>query len=392
MWFGIGVWLAAVAPCFGQPVAGVKQQVETHARQAQAFLRANKPDLAAREYEAIVALDPEDAEAQGNLGVLLFFNGNYGKAAPHLRVALKPGVPLPKIQALLGMSEKRIGQPAAARADLEQAFPQLQDEKLRRQTGLELVELYSGAGDLAKAAEVVNILQRIAPDDVEILYTSRRVYGALADDAMLRLTLVAPGSARMHQLMAHEMMRQGNRAGAIVQYQQALKIDPKVSGLHFELGEALRTSDTVDMSQAQKEYRAALELNPFDSESECRLGDLSFRGSDTPAALRHYTRCAELRPDDADANVGLAKTLMQMNERQKARQYLEHAVQLDPLHAVAHFRLASIYRAEGKTADADRELAEFRRLKTAKDQLREVYKLMHLQPSEKEQPDSDLPK
>ncbi len=397
-WVAFGLLLFNGTADFSQQATGRGQQAAIHFQKAKDFLKADRPDLAAKEYEAVLALDPNNTDAEGNLGVLLFFKGDYVGATPHLRAAVKSQPTLWKIQTLLGMSEKRIGQLSEAQADLEKAFPQLQEEKLRRETGLELVEVYSHAGDLDKAASMVGTLRRIFPSDVEILYTARRIYGDLADDAMLRLALLSPDSARMHQLMAHEMMRQGNRKGTIEQYQQALKLDPRATGLHFELGEVYSTADSADpdkskeVEEAKKEYLAELALNPFDAKSECRLGDISFRASKTEEAFKRFSRCLQLQPDDADANAGLGKTLMAMHEPQKAQQYLERAIRLDPLHAATHYRLAMIYRKSGRTADADRELAEFRRLKDTKNRLRDLYKPMHVPPPEPEQADSDVPK
>jgi len=45
--------------------------------------------LAIPEFRAIVALDPKDVDALGNLGVLLFFQGDYANATPQLRAAVK---------------------------------------------------------------------------------------------------------------------------------------------------------------------------------------------------------------------------------------------------------------------------------------------------------------
>ncbi len=95
-----------------------RTEIATHARQAQEFLGKGQPDLAVREYETILKLDPNNLDARGNLGVTLFFQGNYAKAAPHLRAVVKQQSNLWKIQALLGMSEKRLGQTAAAESDL----------------------------------------------------------------------------------------------------------------------------------------------------------------------------------------------------------------------------------------------------------------------------------
>ncbi len=385
------------ALCYGQATSEAARQIASHFQKAKDFVKANRPDLAAEEYKAILALDPNNTDAQGNLGVLLFFKGDYAGATPHLRAAVRSEPTLWKLQALLGMSEKRTGQLAEAQADLEKAFPQLQEEKLRREAGLELVELYSNSGDLDKAASMVGTLRRLFPADVEILYTARRIYGDLADDAMVRLAMLAPDSARMHQLMAHEMMRQGNRKGAIEQYQQALRLDPRATGLHFELGEVYSTADSADpekrkeVEEAKKEYLAEVALNPFEARSECRLGDIAFRGSELKEAFKRFSRCLELQPDDADANAGLGKTLLAMHEPQKAQQYLERAARLDPLNATTRYRLAMIYRESGRKADADRELAEFQRLKETKSHLRDVYKPMHVPPPKPEMADPDVP-
>ena len=48
----------------------------------------------------------------------------------------------------------------------------------------------------------------------------------------------------MHQAMAHELAKQGHTAEAIENYRAALKIDPQLPGLHFELAEMLRTVST----------------------------------------------------------------------------------------------------------------------------------------------------
>jgi hypothetical protein len=72
---GTTVALMAGLPalCQSNPKA---EQLQFHARQAQEYLKSNQPDLAAREFSAMVALDPNNIDARGNLGVLLFFRGD----------------------------------------------------------------------------------------------------------------------------------------------------------------------------------------------------------------------------------------------------------------------------------------------------------------------------
>jgi len=178
--------------------------------------------------------------------------------------------------------------------------------------------------------------------------------------------------------MAHELAKRGSTAEAIEHYRAALKIDPKVPGLHFELADMLRTSSTAEgREEAEREYKAALVANPFDEQSECRLGDIAFQRADFKEAFERYTRALHLQPGDPEASVGLAKVLMSTDQPQKAEPLLEHAIQLDPTSAVAHFRLGTLYRQMGRTAEAKHELEESQKYSQMKEKLRQVYHDLH---------------
>jgi len=370
-----------------------QRQIADHSRLAQRYLAGKQPQLAERELRAVLELDPRNVDAQGNLGVLLFFQGEYAKAAEQLHGTLQLRPDLGKIQALLGISEKRIGRVAAAKSDLKEAFSRVTEEKLRIEAGLELMELYYGAGDLDEAAGVASALRRLRPADPDILYAAHRVYSDLANECMLSVAMAAPDSARMHQIAGDEMARQGRNEAAIAQYRQALKIDPHIQALHFRIGEMLSSvSGTVDRNAAEQEYKAALAENPFDEKSQCRLGEIAFARVDLKSAFEYYSRALQLQPDDADANLGLGKTLTLMNQPGKAQARLEHAAQLEPFNAVTHYRLSVVYRNLGRAADAQREMSEFRRLKELKERLGEVYSDLRLQASKPERADADVPK
>jgi tetratricopeptide (TPR) repeat protein len=365
---------------------------QTHLNQAQEYLKQNRPDLAIRAYQAILQTDPKNLDARGNLGVLLFFQGDYAKAAPELTAALNQQPGLSKLRALLGMCQRRAGQLQEARKNLEEAFPQLKETKVRVQTGMELIELYFGSGDLDQAAGVAIALKQLDPTNPEALYAAQRIHSSLADESMLAMATVAPASAWMHQLMAHEMARQGNLEGAIAHYREALKLNSHLPGLHFELAEILMAlADESGAAEAEREYHAAIADNPFDLTSECRLGEIAAKRGDSGDARAHYARALAIQPDSADANLGMARTLVTLGQPEKARPYLEKAVQLDPSNSAAHFRLAALYRSEGRVEDAQRELAEFQKYKDMKEKLRAIYKEMRVTPGKQERPDSEVP-
>src|SRR5258707_1358079 len=181
--------LATATHCISQTAPSPQQQIQEHPRKAQEYLRENRPDLAVPEFKAIVALEPNNADARGNLGVLLFFQGAYPEAIPQLRAALKMQPSLWKIEALLGIAEKRTGDIRAATGDLEKAFPKVKEQKIRIDTGMELIDIYSKTGEMDKAAATVSVLRELDPTNVEIIYTAYRLYSDLADESSSRRTL-----------------------------------------------------------------------------------------------------------------------------------------------------------------------------------------------------------
>jgi tetratricopeptide (TPR) repeat protein len=370
-----------------------QQQIESHNRQATEYLKENRPDLAVPEFRAIVALDPNNVEARGNLGTMLFFQGDYTNAIPQLRAALKLQPTLWKTEALLGMAEKRTGDISRARGDLETAFPNVQEEKIRIETGMELIEIDSRTGDLDKAAAIVSELRKLEPTDQAILYTAYRIYSDLADESLLSLSVVDPNSARMQQAMAHELAKRGNIAGAIEHYRAALKIDPRLPGIHFELAEMLHTMSNAESRQeAENEYRTALQVNPLDEQSECRLADMALEGNDLQEAKERYTRALQFQPNDPEASLGLAKVYMAMDQPKQAEPLLQRAIKLDPTNAVAHYRLARLYRETGRPDDAVHEIALFQKYQEMKEKLRGIYHDFRAGPEDETESETASPK
>ncbi|MGB6688535.1 MAG: tetratricopeptide repeat protein [Terracidiphilus sp.] len=377
------IWFLVVAPCYPQNEENKQQAFAEHIQKAQGYLREKRPELAIPELQAAVAIDPEDVDTQGNLGVLLYFQGKIADAVPHLRAAVSKQPSLVKIQGILGIAELRTQDFAQGRKDLEASFPLIQDQKFKVQVGLELVGLFTRSGDLDQAAPVLAELRKAAPDNPEVLYAAYRTYSDLSAEAMLSLSLAQPESAQMHQLLAHEEAKQGNTNGAIAQYRKAIAIDPHLPGVHFELAELLQTSpDQALKKEAEQEYRQALVENPQDEKAICRLAEIAAQSGDVQQAYQDYTKAVELQPADADAKLGLAKTLIEMNQTDKALSLLEETVQLDPGNAIAHYRLSTLYRKMGRMDDARREVDLYKKCKDLKDKLRAVYKDLLIQPEE----------
>jgi tetratricopeptide (TPR) repeat protein len=377
--FGVAFALIITAQISGLAQPAVVSPQE-HARRANEFLKANQPAKAIPEFAAIVAAQPDNLDAQANLGVLLYFQTRPSDALEHLRKALQINPNLPRIQALLGLCEFQLGQLDSARADLSAAVGNLPDPKFRKEVGLTLIEIETAQQDLTAAAATIGKLRDEAPTDPQILYASYRIHTDLAGEALLSLSLAAPQSGQMQQAMAHELERIRDLPGAIAALRKAIAVDPSLPGIHFELAEALHGSDSqADRAQAEREYVIALEKNPREVQAAVRLGDLHADRGDLDAAAGFYQRVLDQRPNNAEAALGLARVYSERNENEKALPLLQQVLTVDPTNMLAHFRLSALYRKMHKPDEAKRELAEYQKYKEIKEELRQVYGTMRIQ-------------
>jgi tetratricopeptide (TPR) repeat protein len=377
----------------GQTAASKKQQAEQHFRVSQQYLEQQRPDLAIPELQKAVALEPQNVDARGNLGVLLFFRGDYAGAVPELRVAVKLKPDLWKLQGLLGLAEEHTGEIQASRADLESALPHLKEQKFKNEVGNALVTSYTSTGDTEKAAAVVAQLLADQPTNTELLYTSYRLYSDLTDKALLTMALTDPDGALMHEMMGRELARHGDEAQAMVNLREALKINPHLAGAHLELGELLYNSSNEQLqAQAVPEFQTALADNPNDEKAHLMLGEAAAKRGDTKTAFGEDSRAVELQPGDVDALVELGKVLMTMNEDGKAQEMFERAVKADPSNTVAHYRLSMLYRRQGKTTEATQQMADYKKYKDMQSKLEKIFHDMRVGSLQKSADDPDAPR
>jgi tetratricopeptide (TPR) repeat protein len=364
--------------------------IHQHLRKAFDYLKANDGASAAKEFQAVLALDPKNADAYENLGVIAFVQRDYPKAEEYLHKALAINPTLVKPEALLGICEKRLGQ-SSAEGLLEKSFPKLKENNLRIQVGMELAGMYSQQGDLDRAASVMHTLVDLDSDNVEVLYLAQQIYSDLAEDTLNKLAILGPGSARMQQVIAERLINSGDLKGAIEHYRKALEIDPRLAEVHYELGEAIlqqAQSDPATQAEAEKEFRAAQTLEGDTANLECEFGRIAFLQGDMDQAYAHYKRAFELNPGDSEAEEGLGRLLAATGKPEEAMKYLRMAVQSDPLNAEAHYRLSTNCRKLGLTEEAEKELKLFQEIRQTKDQVRDIYRQMHKTPKE---PDEQIP-
>jgi tetratricopeptide (TPR) repeat protein len=379
------VLLSSVSLCRSQTPQDKQRVFAAHVQKAQNYLREKRTDLAIPELEAAVAVDPDSVDTQANLGVLLFFRGKYEAAIPHLRAAITMKPELWKIQSLLGIAERRTGDDHQGRIDLETAFPHIEEEKLKVDVGLDLIESYSATGDLNKASDVIALLLKVQPTNPSLLYTSYRIHSSMMAESLLSLSLVAPDSAQFHQAIAHELQRTQNLAGTIKNLREALALDPNLPGIHFELAEALHATDDQQLhAEAEEQYKLAAESNPGDPKAASRMGDIEVDKGDLDAGEKDYQQALRLESNSADPTIGLANVLSQKGDPSGAAKLLEQVIAADPANYLAHFRLSAVYRKLNRPDEVKRELDAYKKYKDMREKLKTIYQKTSIESPEKE--------
>ena len=353
-------------------------QVRDHLQRAQTALQANDSASAEKEFRAVLALDPKNPGAHAGIGIVEMGRADWRAANDEFHLALTAQPSFTKALALLGICQKRLGD-RSARVSLEKSFQKLQETPLRVQVGMELAGLYEQQGDAEAAGSMMRQLVQLDPENPDILFAAQRIYSDLADDTLTKLAVVAPGSARMQQAIAEKLINAGDLKGAIDHYRKALQINPRLSGVHYELGEAILESDRGDpaaQAEAQKELEAALAIDGDSAKTECELAEIALLQSAPDRALAHYQRAYRLNPNEIQAQMGLASLAMQENP-QEAIKYLRLAVQSDPLNGSAHYQLARAYQRVQMTSLAEKELHLSQEIRKMKDQVQALFHQMN---------------
>lgn len=331
---------------------------------AQAAIRINNAAVAIEELQSILRIEPKNVNAIASLGMVAFTQADYVEAAKQFKAALALSPSLWSAQAFLGMCEIRRGNVYEGRRLIEVSLPRVEDKVLRSQSGIELIESYIATAEFTKAVLTLELLQHPDPANTDILYMAYRVHSELAAAALQKLSMVAPDSVRVHEVLAQNLMAEERYPAAIAEYRKAIERGPRLRGLHFELGQALLAEAPTDENResALKQFRAELENNPGDPDSNYKLGEIAYARSDLKEAKKLFLRAVESRPGFGEAKISLGRVLADDGDKAAAIEYLKMGVALTPNSKMAHYRLAQLYREQGKTIDAELEFAAFKKL------------------------------
>ena len=155
---------------FAQAQSDHVNSLQRYTEQGQKALASGRYGEAEQAFEKIRELEPGMAEVHANLGAIYFQERKFDKAVPALRQAIKLNPHLVKSATLLAISLSELGRYSEALPGLEKGFHGSSDSEVKRMCGLQLERAYTGTQRHNKAMEVAIELNRLYPEDPEVLY------------------------------------------------------------------------------------------------------------------------------------------------------------------------------------------------------------------------------
>lgn len=337
------LWLAAQTP---------SPDVLTHMRTGIAADQKRQFDAAIAEFRKVTELDPSFVDGFINLGQTYLEKREFAPATTSLNRALQIDPESVPAHRLLGYALLTQGYAV-------EAIPHLERAQDKATLGVAQVQ----AGRLPQAVANLQAALAARPNDPDLLYYLGRASGLLAKQSIDTLIATYPDSSRAHQAIGENYYVLRQMPEAQKEYSEALRLRPDVPEVHMELGEVY--AGAFQWPKAEEEFRAQVRLQPGNAEAAYRLGESLLEQGKVHEARAEFVRADALLPDMPETLYSLGKCASLEGDAVEAEKKWTRLLSIEresALAAQAHFGLAALYRKQGNTEAARREIQEFQRL------------------------------
>nr|WP_244188112.1 ATP-binding protein [Streptomyces regalis] len=169
----------------------------------------------------------------------------------------------------------------------------------------------------------------------------------------------ARGKAQAHRLRGVALGNQGETAGALVEFDRAVTLDPELASAY--VARAAVRARAGDLVAAIADLDRADEIAPGSAVGLSLRGDYHRVTGNSEAAIRDLDRAIELDPTNWSAWAARGVTRHQLGQLDEAMEDLDRALELDSGYVWALVRRARVWRSRDdgmrRLADLDRAVA-----------------------------------
>ena len=354
----IGVTLAA-SHCGGQTATA---QDPERASALTLEAQGNIPEAEAA-WQVVLKAHPEAAEAYAHLGLLEARQANFKEALPNYRKALALAPAMPGLRLNLGLALFKAG-------DFKETIltfqPMLKEQPADSDEAQRLNILmgmaHYGCGEYAEA---VPYLKKATSRDAQNLplrlvlahscLWSKEYQCVLNVDHEILALNAESAEADMLAGEAEDELK--NRPGAIEQFRNAVKANPKEPNVHFGLGYLLWTQRQY--VEAIDEFQAEIANDPGNVQALLYQGDAELQLNRGDLARPLLEKAATLKGDSSLAHLDMGILDSEAGRKEDALREFTQAAKLAPEDTNVHWHLGRLYLILGKK---DLAKAEFNKV------------------------------
>ena len=274
--------------------------LQKHFLAAQQDQQQGLLDAAAHEYETVVRLQPELAEAYVNLGLVYYSQAKFNESARVLTTAarLKPG--MRGVSLWLGIDNVKLNRPTQGAAHLREAIHLDPADKLA-QSWLATALWDTGQMDAA----LIQLGKACAqfPDDPDLLFERGEAYGKAASQQIEQLLEELSGTALSDLIYGRHYVEEGDWTKAEGHLRRAIERDPHLLEARLELAEVL--VQQFDLAAAHEQLEQAVTLAPQSAAALARSGELLVLMHEQSEGLLRIKKAIEIDQNEALDALGL---------------------------------------------------------------------------------------
>ena len=327
-----------------------------------------------RIFTAILKAQPQNPDANHNMGLLAISVGNMEEALPFLKSAIEasPAVAqfwISYIGALIKLEKF-----ADARVVLNQAKkngakgvifeglakklrPNRDDDKGQDPAQIQLKKINSlyRKGEFKKTLEQISKLLTVFPNSV-VLYNIQGASNAglknfeAAIANYERAIALNPNYAAAHNNMGNVLKDIGQLEKAVEAYGKAIELKPHDAEVLNNLGAALK--DQGKFKESILTYERAIEINPDDPEIHTNMGHTQKEQGSLQLALNSYKKAVSLKPNFLEGYYNISVLLEEMGRLNEAINSYKKVIEIYPDDAEVHNNMANFLKNHGKQDEA----------------------------------------
>jgi len=339
----------------------------------QGYLHQKSGDveLAVRDYQRALTIDPDNGPALVRLGMLQLTLDRPDAARQYFTKAMAQRNSPAAAYAGLGKVAFIERQYSLAIRSFNQALAR--DPKASS-IHYQLAMAYRGLGDLAHMQEQLQARGNVDPtikdsllDEIDALKQGtfsllERGGAAMRDshftqavDIYRRLVTLDPSDPLAYKYLGMALAQSGQRGEALKQYARALQLDPANPAVHYNIGVLLIQDHNEEQAIAQ--FQKALQLDPGLTAAHFQLANLFMRKGRDADAEREYGMVISLEPQNGFARLMQAMAALHSGAYNRARTLLDQAALALPHDADIANALARVLAAAPDPAVRDQSRA-----------------------------------